>query len=268
MASGPWRSFTPPSRCAAASPSASRWPKRTKKKPARRRSSIRTSRPTLKKFSATASRGIPQRGNSPRLQRHYRCRTERPYRSGNSRTSEGSSGRDRNRLVGRDHRRVGAWTTSRQDPSPKADLPVNFVREKLGDELSIVRKDFLCVRALAAFRVEIVGIELPHPLEQGLVALIHQVPVSAMPVRRVERMVPEHVLRLFRQVFLRYAVNVFVVSKREVNVIQPAVRLVDPILRLIFGLVAVWIGGKEFRENHLIRVRAPGGERIADYGPL
>src|SRR6266702_3749325 len=152
--------------------------------------------------------------------------------------------------------------------SPKADSPVNFVREKLGDELSIVRKDFLCVRALAAFRVEIVGIELPHPLEHGLVVLIHQVPVSAMPVRRIERMVPEHVLRLFRQVFLRYAVNVFVVSKRQVNVIQPAVRLVDPILCLILGLAAVWICGKEFRENHLLRVRAPGGERIAYHGPL
>jgi hypothetical protein len=34
---GPWRSFMLPRRCAVASPSASRWPKRTKKKPAKLR---------------------------------------------------------------------------------------------------------------------------------------------------------------------------------------------------------------------------------------
>src|SRR6266478_386955 len=89
-----------------------------------------------------------------------------------------------------------------------------------------------------------------------------------MPVRRIERMVPEHVLGFFRQVFLRYAKNVFVVSKREVHVIQPAVRLVDSILRLILGLAAVGIRGKEFRKNNLIGVRASGGERIAYYSPL
>src|SRR5260370_24126551 len=89
-----------------------------------------------------------------------------------------------------------------------------------------------------------------------------------MPVRRIERMVPEHVLRLFRQVFFRHAVNVFVVSKREVHVIQSAVRLVNPILRLVFGLAAIWICGKEFPENHPLRVRAPSVERIAYYGPL
>src|SRR5229473_1599646 len=93
-------------------------------------------------------------------------------------------------------------------------------------------------------------------------------PVSAMLVRRIERMIPEHVLRLFRQVFLRYSINVFVMSKGEMNAIQPAVRLVDPILRLILGLAAIRICSKEFRKNHLIRIRAAGGERIADYGPL
>src|SRR6266571_6484947 len=117
MARGPWRSFMPPSRCDAASLNASRWPKHTKKKPAKPRSLIQTSRKTLKKFSATASRGTRQRGNSPRLQRHYRCRTQRPYRSGNPRTSEGGSGRDRNRLVGGDHRRAGAWCLSHENPS-------------------------------------------------------------------------------------------------------------------------------------------------------
>src|SRR5438045_6569940 len=89
-----------------------------------------------------------------------------------------------------------------------------------------------------------------------------------MLVRRVERMIPEHVLRFLGQVFLRHAKNVFVVSKREVRVIQAAVRLVDSILRLVLGLAAVWIGGKELGKNDLIRVGAAHGERIADDSPL
>jgi hypothetical protein len=66
MASGPSRSFMPPSRCAVASRSASRWQKRTKKKRARLQSSIQTSLKTWKKLSSTASLGTRQRGNSPR----------------------------------------------------------------------------------------------------------------------------------------------------------------------------------------------------------
>jgi hypothetical protein len=66
MASGPSRSFMPPSRYAVASRSASRWRKRTKKKRARLQSSIQTSLKTWKKLSSTASLGTRQRGNSPR----------------------------------------------------------------------------------------------------------------------------------------------------------------------------------------------------------
>ena len=66
MASGPSRSFTPPSRYAVASRSASRWQKRTKRKRARLQSSIQTSLKTWKKLSSTASLGTRQRGNSPR----------------------------------------------------------------------------------------------------------------------------------------------------------------------------------------------------------
>ena len=66
MASGPSRSFMPPSRYAVASQSASRWQKRTKKKRARLQSSIQTSLKTWKKLSSTGNLGTRQRGNSPR----------------------------------------------------------------------------------------------------------------------------------------------------------------------------------------------------------
>src|SRR5207244_12479734 len=99
---------------------ASHYPKRAKTKPAVTRSTSQTSRKTWKKFTATAIRGSRQRGNSPRLQRHYRRRTARPDRPANSRTDQGGSGRNRNRSVGGDYSRVGAWSLSHENPSATA----------------------------------------------------------------------------------------------------------------------------------------------------
>jgi hypothetical protein len=92
-------------------------------------------------------------------------------------------------------------------------------REKFGDEVLVKRKDLLGLGALAAFRVEVVGIELANPLEHALVAVIHEMTVSAMAVGGVKRMIPEHVLGFFRDISARGLVDVFVVSKREVDLI-------------------------------------------------
>src|SRR5712692_11880249 len=93
-------------------------------------------------------------------------------------------------------------------------------------------------------------------------------PVGTMFVRGIEGMIPEHVLRLLRQIPPRYLIYVFVVSKREMNLIEPAVRFVDAIIGLVFGNRAIGIGGKEFRKNDLLRESASDRERITHYGPL
>ena len=63
-------------------------------------------------------------------------------------------------------------------------------------------------------------------------------------------------------------VQVFVVSPRHVDAVQPAARLVDPALSLVFGDVAVGVFLEEFGEDDLVRVAAADRERVADHGPL
>src|SRR2546425_83271 len=70
-------------------------------------------------------------------------------------------------------------------------------------------------------------------------------PVSTVPVRGVKGMIPEHVLGLFRQVPPRRLIDVFIMSKREVDFIEPAVRFVDAILGLVLGDLAIRVGSKE-----------------------
>src|SRR5207244_10638674 len=106
------------------------------------------------------------------------------------------------------------------------------------------------------------------PCKQALVAFVDNVPVSAVSMRGIKRMVPEHVLRLLRHIPPRHLIDIFVMSKREVHAIETAVRFVDAILGLVIRNRAIGVGGEEFRKNDLIRVSAADGEGIADYGPL
>src|SRR5258708_37662651 len=93
-------------------------------------------------------------------------------------------------------------------------------------------------------------------------------PVSTVPVRGVKGMIPEHVLGLFRQIPPRRLIDVFVMSKREMDLSEPAVRFVDAILGLVIGDLGIRVGGTEFWENDLIRVSTAGREAIAHHCPL
>src|SRR5580704_4127068 len=93
-------------------------------------------------------------------------------------------------------------------------------------------------------------------------------PISTVPVRGVKGMISEHVLSLFRQIPPRRLVDVFIMSKREVDLIEPAIRFVNTILGLVAGNLAIRVGGKEFWENDLIRVSAGDREGIAHHCPL
>jgi hypothetical protein len=94
--------------------------------------------------------------------------------------------------------------------------PGNFIREEVGDEIFVIRQNFLHFGPFAAFRVQIVLVEFPNPLKHAFVLFVHQVLVSTVPVRRVKRMIPEHVLGFFRQISSRRLIDVLVMSKREV----------------------------------------------------
>jgi hypothetical protein len=70
------------------------------------------------------------------------------------------------------------------------------------------------------------------------------------------------------QKVLRYLVEVFVVTPRQMNLIKPAARLVNAAGRLQSGIIEVGVFFEEFGIDHLIGVCAADGERIADNGPL
>ena len=72
--------------------------------------------------------------------------------------------------------------------------------------------------------VQSVEVEFPNPLKHAFVLFVHQMPVSTVPVRGVKGMIAEHVLGLFRQIPPRRLVDVFIMSKREVDLVEPAVR--------------------------------------------
>jgi hypothetical protein len=59
------------------------------------------------------------------------------------------------------------------DEPRQKELPVNFLREKFRHQILIVGKDFFLIGTLPAFRIQIVLIELSHPLEHFLVLSVH-----------------------------------------------------------------------------------------------
>jgi len=81
-------------------------------------------------------------------------------------------------------------------------------------------------------------------------------------------MIPEHILGFFRQIFTRRLIDVLVMSKREVDFVEPAVSFVNAIFGLVAGDLAVRVGGKEFWEDDLIRVPTTDRKGIAHDRPL
>ena len=62
------------------------------------------------------------------------------------------------------------------------------------------------------FRVEIVWIELADPLEHSAILVVHEVIVFALAMRRVERMIANHVERFVGQMILDDLIKIFVVA--------------------------------------------------------
>src|SRR5215467_9666780 len=85
---------------------------------------------------------------------------------------------------------------------------------------------------------------------------------------RVKRVVAQHVERFFRQIALGDLINIFVVAKREMDVVEAAVRFIDAVLGLIASDFAVGVGREKFRENDFAGIGTAHWKRIAHYSPL
>src|SRR5205814_10296803 len=108
-----------------------------------------------------------------------------------------------------------------EEPSRRVGaLPGNLGGEILADQILIIRPQSLGVRALAALGIEVVLAEFPHPGKHLPIVIVHKICVFALAVRRIERVIAEHVVGFLGQVVFRDVVDVLIVSPREVNLIQ------------------------------------------------
>ena len=95
-----------------------------------------------------------------------------------------------------------------------------------------------------------------------------EVPVGAVLVPGIERVISQHVLRRLRQILLRHVIDVLVVPPRQVDALQPAAFLIDAAGSLVRRHEAVGVVGEELGEDDLLGISASHGEGIADDGPL
>src|ERR1700740_1658971 len=96
----------------------------------------------------------------------------------------------------------------------------------------------------------------------------HQVLVATVLVGWVKRVIPQHVERRLRQIWLVDLVDVLVVPPRQMHLVEPAIGLIDAELGLISRDFAIRIGRKVFAEDNLVRPRAADGESVANDRPL
>src|SRR5882757_4942555 len=84
----------------------------------------------------------------------------------------------------------------------------------------------------------------------------------------IERVITKHIQSLCRHGLLHHLCNVAIVPKRHMQVVQPTVRLIDAVLRLIERVMKVRVFLKVFGENNRIGVSASGRESISNNSPL
>ena len=84
----------------------------------------------------------------------------------------------------------------------------------------------------------------------------------------VERVVADHGQALLGEVVPDDVVEVFVVSPGQVDIVEPAVGLVDAAWGLVFGDLRVGVLVEELGEDDLVGEAAADGEGVADDGPL
>src|SRR5215475_12049919 len=63
-------------------------------------------------------------------------------------------------------------------------------------------------------------------------------------------------------------IDILVMSEREMNVVESAIRFVNAAFGLIPADFAVRVGGEKFRKNNLLGISTAHGKRISDHGPL
>jgi hypothetical protein len=81
-------------------------------------------------------------------------------------------------------------------------LPGEFGGEEFVDQVLVERFKSLDIRRSMTLGIKVVGVELAYPLKPEAVAVVHQVGVLSLAMRRVEGMVTDHGEGLVREIIL------------------------------------------------------------------
>src|ERR1035437_3509703 len=81
-------------------------------------------------------------------------------------------------------------------------LPIQPGRQQLRKQVVVIGFELRDIRLGVPLRIQIVLVELEHPLKHGPILVVAEVVVSAMPMPGVDRVEAQHVQRLARQVRL------------------------------------------------------------------
>jgi hypothetical protein len=112
-------------------------------------------------------------------------------------------------------------------------LPRNLRGKELREEIIVVGLQLRQIWLGMSLGVQVIDIEFVDPLQHLYIVVAHQVPVGAVPVRRIERVIAQHVQRFLGHVIFHDLTDVSIVAKGHVQLAKPAVWLVDA----VFGLV-------------------------------
>src|ERR1700680_5205713 len=66
-------------------------------------------------------------------------------------------------------------------------LPIQFRGEVFCNQVFVIRAQLLDVRPLLSLRVQVIGVKFADPSEHLLVAIVHEIFIFALTVRRIER---------------------------------------------------------------------------------
>lgn len=150
-------------------------------------------------------------------------------------------------------------------------LPLDdLLREKLIDQLHVVRLEFLNARNIIALAVQIVRVESLHSLEHIPILITHELAVSTLSVPGVERMVTNHSQRLVRQVGLipHHMVEVLIMAPAEHDIVESTALGIDAILGRVDRIIDIRVRSKRLGKDNALIERTPHGKCIAHNVPL
>src|SRR3954453_11497190 len=101
----------------------------------------------------------------------------------------------------------------------------------------------LRIRNIITLAIQIIGIESPNSIQQLMIMLIHKLMISALPMPRIKRVIPNHSQPLLRnqRLIFNNMIKILIVTPSKHNILQPTPRRINAVLRTINRIVIILI---------------------------